>query len=348
MGYFSPEPKRRREDFFDMERELEALDRGVRGGKLVLVTGLRRYGKTSLILTYLSEAPFESVFIDCRLLPEGMISLSSFLSLLAGELERKSWGRRILSGVEEVGVGGFRVRLGGRGEQTLLGILHRLEGKVLVLDEAQELRRSGYRFDSLLAYIYDHLDVKVVVSGSKVGLLYRFLRLNDAEAPLYGRPYVEVKLGRLPADRAREFLRKGFEQEGVEVPEELVEEAVRRFDGVIGWLTYFGYATVTGGEPIDRILDRAAQLALSELEHALKIYGPGERRYREILRVVAALGEARWSEVRRGVEARLGRIPSNTLAAMLGNLVDSGFLEKGVGGYRIADPVLEHGIRRFW
>ena len=66
MGYFSPEPKRRREDFFDMERELEALDRGLGGGKLVLVTGLRRYRKTSLILTYLSEAPFESVFIDSR------------------------------------------------------------------------------------------------------------------------------------------------------------------------------------------------------------------------------------------------------------------------------------------
>ena len=123
---------------------------------------------------------------------------------------------------------------------------------------------------------------------------------------------------------------------------------MRRFDGVIGWLTYFGYAMVTDGDPIDLILSRAAQLALSELEHALRIEGPRERRYREILRVVAVLGEARWSEVKRGVEARLGRIPNNTLAAMLGNLVDSGFLEKGVGGYRTADPVLEHGVRRFW
>lgn len=42
---------------------------------------------------------------------------------------------------------------------------------------------------------------------------------------------------------------------------------------------------------IDRISDKAAQLASNELEHVLRIYGSGERRYREILRVVAALGE---------------------------------------------------------
>ncbi|WP_148683588.1 ATP-binding protein [Fervidicoccus fontis] len=77
-----------------------------------------------------------------------------------------------------------------------------MEGSVLVLDEAKELRRSNYRFDSLLAYIYDDLNIKVIVSGSMVELLYRFLRVEDPEAPLYGRAYSEVRLKPLPREKA--------------------------------------------------------------------------------------------------------------------------------------------------
>ena len=63
MGYFSPEPKKRREDFFDMEREWNSLDRALDKGKLAIVTGLRRYGKTSLILTYINERRDTSTWI---------------------------------------------------------------------------------------------------------------------------------------------------------------------------------------------------------------------------------------------------------------------------------------------
>ena len=69
MGYFNPEPKKRREDFFDMEREWNSLDRALSKGKLAIVTGLRRYGKTSLILTYINESGKRYVYLDCRLLP---------------------------------------------------------------------------------------------------------------------------------------------------------------------------------------------------------------------------------------------------------------------------------------
>jgi AAA+ ATPase superfamily predicted ATPase len=90
LGYFNPEPKRRREDLFNMESELSTLDSGLKRGKLVVVSGLRRYGKTSLILTYLNEKRLDYVYLDCRLLPSGMISLNSFLNLLEEELSRGS------------------------------------------------------------------------------------------------------------------------------------------------------------------------------------------------------------------------------------------------------------------
>ncbi|WP_420834508.1 hypothetical protein [Desulfurococcus amylolyticus] len=49
-------------------------------------------------------------------------------------------------------------------------------------------------------------------------------------------------------------------------------------------------------------------------------------------------------EIKRGIEAKLGGIPDPTLANILKNLVDSGFLVKEHEGYRIADPILEYGV----
>ena len=348
MGYFNPEPKRRREDLFDMDEELLALGNGLSRGKLVVVSGFRRYGKTSLILTYLNESKLDYVYLDCRLLPSGMISLNSFLGLLEEELSKSGWVKKALSSVEGVSVGSFGVRFRVRSEKSLLSVLNALEGKVLVLDEVQELRRSGYRFDSLIAYAYDHLNLKIVLSGSMVGLLYRFLRVDDPEAPLYGRAFTEVKLRRFSERESREFLIKGFEQEGVRVSDEVIEEAIKRFDGVVGWLTYFGFALTTSKEDINTIYEKASKLALSELEHALRIYGVGQKRYREVLKIIATLGKARWSEIKRGVEARLGKIPNNTLASILKNLTDSGFIEREREEYKITDPVLSHGLRKLY
>jgi len=346
LGYFNPEPKTRKEEFFNMEEEIDRLSKGLKHGKLVVVSGLRRYGKTSLILTYLNEKKYDYIYIDCRLLPPGMITLDSILKLFKEELEKKTWARKILRSVEEIAVGDIKVKL--KGEETLASMLEALEGKIVVLDEAQELRRSKYRFDKILAYAYDHLNIKFIVSGSQIGLLYRFLRVNDPESPLYGRPYIEVKLGRLSEKDSRRFLLEGFKQYGVEVSEDEIEEAVKWFDGIIGWLTYFGYSRSVDGERLSSIVDKASKLALSELEHALKIYGIAERRYREVLRIIALTHPAKWIQIKRGVEARIGRIPNNTLTTIIKNLMDSGFVEKTLDGYVISDPILRNGIIRFW
>jgi len=348
VGYFDPEPKRRKEDFFDMEREVEEFRKGLRVSKLVVVSGLRRYGKTSLILTTLNDMGVDYVFLDCRLLPSGMVSISDVIYLLERELSRKSWFRAIANSIDGIEVGPLGVRFRRRDFSTLVGVLERLEGKVLVLDEVQELRRCRYRFDSLIAYLYDHVDVKIVVSGSQVGMMYRFLRFEDPSAPLYGRPFYEVKLKPLDRERAREFLIKGFEQEGVEPPHNLVDRALELFNGVIGWLTYFGYAYARlGVKNLDEILDKAAKLAYEELEHTLQIFGVGKPRYVAILKIVAERGIATWSEIMRYIESRLGRVPRNTLSHMLRNLVDMGILEKGEDGYRVVDPILIHAIRKY-
>jgi AAA+ ATPase superfamily predicted ATPase len=344
--YFSPEPKTKIEDFFDMEEELKLFRDGLSVGKFIVVTGLRRYGKTSLILTGLNSLSLDYIFLDCRLLPSGMISVNDFIDVLEDELNRKSWAKEVLQKVEGVGVGGLSLRFKERNQNTLLKTLEKLENKVLVLDEAQELRRANYRFDYFLAYIYDHVNMKVVISGSQVGLLYRFLRIEDPEAPLFGRPYIEVRLKRLNTQMAKQFLKRGFEQVRLEVSGNVIDEAVDAFDGIIGWLTYLGYSYIRSKEPTDRIIDKASKLSGSEVSHALNVYGVGKKRYVETLKIVASRNSSRWSEIKRALEAKLGKIPNNVLSNILRNLVDQGLLERTNGMYEIADPILRTGILR--
>ncbi len=342
---FDPEPKRSKKDFYNMEKELGEFIEALERDKLIVVTGLRRYGKTSLILTGLSEAKLDYVFLDCRLLPDKMISVADILGLLKRELEKKSFTTKLLSKIESIELGSLRFRFR-KSYELLIDLLSELEDNVIVVDEAQELRRSTYRFDKILAYLYDHTRTRIVVSGSQVGLLYRFLRIDNPESPLYGRPYREIKLGTLSREKARDFLEKGFREQSIEPPEEVIEEALEAFNGVIGWLTFFGYHYVRTRRTVREVLDYAAKLAAKEAQKILNIHSSAQPRYREVLRVVALLGEARWSEIYRSVTARLGRIPRNRFNSILRDLVAEGLLVKRENYYEIPDPVLKYAVRK--
>ncbi|WP_243666091.1 hypothetical protein [Vulcanisaeta sp. JCM 16159] len=65
-------------------------------------------------------------------------------------------------------------------------------------------------FNMLLTYTYDNLRyVKFLLSGSEVGVLDRFLRVNDPEAPLFGRYIHFVSTRRHSPDESLDFLRRG-------------------------------------------------------------------------------------------------------------------------------------------
>jgi AAA+ ATPase superfamily predicted ATPase len=47
----------------------------------------------------------------------------------------------------------------------------------------------------------------------------------------------------------------------------LIHKAVEAFDGIIGWLTHFGYNYVKGMKSLDSVLDNAVNLAFTEIQH---------------------------------------------------------------------------------
>ena len=70
------------------------------------------------------------------------------------------------------------------------------------------------------------------------GFFYDFIRRGDPKTLLYERYFREFKLDRFD-ETSREFLVRGFAEAGVEAPTDLVDPAVEKLDGIVGWLVAF-------------------------------------------------------------------------------------------------------------
>ncbi|WP_448524312.1 ATP-binding protein [Pseudothermotoga sp.] len=53
--FFSLEPKAGRKNLYDREKELEQLEKFLGHGRIAVVTGVRRIGKTSIVRTFLND-----------------------------------------------------------------------------------------------------------------------------------------------------------------------------------------------------------------------------------------------------------------------------------------------------
>jgi AAA+ ATPase superfamily predicted ATPase len=367
--YFDEEPKTSREDLYDFDEQYQRLLKLLKEGRrFIAVKGLRRTGKTSLCLTCLREARIPYLFVDCRRFAQmpaiTRVDLTRLLEDATNDFLKREAGlaRRMLDWLK--GVRGVSIRLnppsvtlswGPRAEAfdpaSLFESLSNLAGErgerfVLVLDEAQELKRLvDYDLRRILAYAFDHLrGLQIVVTGSQVGFLHDFLKMDDPESPLYGRLVCEVSLPHLSESQALEFLELGFKQIGIKPDRALLEESVRKLDGVIGWLTYLGARAREKGyfdsSVLEEAIQRGSRLAAKEFENFLAIH-PAKKRYMLLARRGSQPGGATWSELKKTLEASEGKKISNKrVTELINNLVKGGFFVKEGERYRIADPLL--------
>lgn len=366
---FDLAPKSSRRDLYDFEDQLEELNRLYRDARIIAVVGIRRIGKTSLILTFLNEYKIQHIYVDCR-----KAALSRYGASFRGFAEELSEAitkflernkdltgsiRNILSSVKgvELNLPFTRVYLKW-GRKDRVNVAELLEGfnalaedegirLAVVFDELQELPQIGVDVPRLLAYAYDHLrNIVIIVSGSQVGLLYDALKLTDPQSPLYGRLIAEVKVPKLSRGSAVDFLRRGFEEYGIQVGDDVIEGAVDSFDGVVGWLTYFGWSYIHGMRDLAAIIDMAARQEAEEIRRFLA-KTRNERRYREVLRAIAQ-GHLRWSEIKEAVEVEEGvEVDDKNFNEILQRLVKAGFIEKKNGLYMAVDKVTTVAIQRY-
>jgi AAA+ ATPase superfamily predicted ATPase len=309
-----------------------------------LLTGIRRIGKTSVLRVALSELDIPYVLIDARALRRNY-SRSDLFRLIAqglsGSLDKI---KDLLMGIRGLRVMGVEVEVSWRGSDSLslVELFDRLNKKkiVIAIDEAQRLRgpRSSELKDAIAhAYDYDK-NISFILTGSEVGLLYDFIGIEDPRSPLYGRYYVEVKLERLGREQSIDFLRKGFAQLNLRVSEEVLEVAYEHFDGIPGWLTFFGNAYARGEADIEKIKSIAVRTALEELRNMTR---DNPRRYGLVLRAIAE-GRKTWSQVKEYLEEKKGTtISSSVLSNILRSLEDMSIIKN----YEFLDPIYREACK---
>ncbi|MCS7369356.1 MAG: hypothetical protein NDF57_06580 [archaeon GBS-70-058] len=177
--YFSLEVKKRREDFYNMEEELETLKKEILDPKtrMIVIKGVRRTVKSSLMRVALNEMKTPHIFIDLRLSgPLTPEAIYEYFSMELSKFLEDGLLRRMLSRVKGGGDFRFKIRIH-REENGCFGrVLSEIgkwsEGRqmIVALDEAQELRVLR-GFDKILAHIYDYVGgIKIMLAGSEIGL----------------------------------------------------------------------------------------------------------------------------------------------------------------------------------
>jgi AAA+ ATPase superfamily predicted ATPase len=375
--YFEEQPKSDLKDLYNYREELNLLIQAVkRGDRLIVIEGRRRTGKTSLLLTALTQIEQPNIVVDARQFSTRVtIARRDFIEALEAGLNRlfatkRGWVERLATAVKKVG--GVEVEMsvpprlslswgGIRKEAVNLVSLFSTLGEaavshetslVIALDEAQEFKRlAGFNLAALIAHTYDYVrGVQWVVTGSQVGVLHDFLGFDNARAPLFGRVLTRIPLKGLSKEDSKSFLKQGFEQIGLRPDDQMLLRVVERLDGTVGWLTYVGVVSKRRQRLDEAVLEDAlmmgSKLAASEFEDYLSIRPQARRRYVEIIKAVAETPRG-WSEIKRAVENVEGRgISDYVFNQLLSNLEKANFIEKMPGGlYAMVDPLLARAAR---
>jgi len=363
---FDPNPKSRREDLFGRDEEINMFTESLElGERLIVVYGVRRVGKTSFIRVALRELKYPHVIIDVREIYNtyGRVTKYHLYSKMAEyftrnldffgkmgfklrELLRRIRGFR----VTELGVDIEPVSL-----PSITSLLRRYDEWaskhntrfVIAFDEAQYLRFSGVtRYDGIFAWAVDNLEnLTIVVTGSEIGILQDFLRLDDPKAPLFGRYAREIKLERFTRTQSIEFLKKGFSELNIAIDENELHEVTSRLDGIPGWLTLYGYYRGVEKrshiDALEKVFEVGSKLTMEELE---KIVAPSRERYLTILEAITR-GASTWREIKTYVMYKTGPITDKRFTDLLKKLVKYSIIEKRDNQYKIADPLIEYSIK---
>ncbi len=363
---FDPAPKCVRKDLFDRDTEVRQFCESIsKGGILVVVYGVRRVGKTSLVRVGLRESGLPHAIIDVRKIyfEFGSVSKAHIYSELARYFsENLSFFSRAGFKIKELirrlkgfHFSGTGVEVEPSPKISFTDLLSRIndwarkQGTVFVLafDEAQCLRFGGnVKYDGIFAWAVDNLtNLSLVVTGSEIGVLRDFLKLTNPKAPLYGRYVEEIYIDRFSPEKSLSFLKAGFDEADMKVPDVELQDAVNSLDGIVGWLTFYGYYRVknklTHREALEKTFEAGARTVLEELE---RLISPSRKRYLAILTAVSA-GASTWSQIKSATIAKAGYINDKRLSDLLKTLVKHGFLEKVNNEYKIPDPVVAYVIK---
>ncbi|ASJ16050.1 hypothetical protein A3L04_02625 [Thermococcus chitonophagus] len=152
----------------------------------------------------------------------------------------------------------------------------------------------------------------VTIAGSGVGFKDKNIDLIDVLDDIENsgeRRVIFLMRRNISADKVLRYLKEGFAEVGMSVPDEEIEDAVEVLDGIVGWLREYGwlrYRGKTHSSAIDEIFQKAREDIIDELSRYSSRY----------LRITMAISEGynTWSAIKAYLERIEGkRIDKKTL-----------------------------------
>jgi len=194
------------------------------------------------------------------------------------------------------------------------------------LPEIFHLMRSKWQFQRNVSYL---------ISGSAVGMLKEIV--SGKEQPFY-QFFYSMKVNPFNRETSRNFLKKGFETEGINVSDHEIEAAVDYVDGFPAWLNLVGIKAVTERRSIRQILEDLPrdENVINAIEGDVKKLSPSAK---SVLRKLATLGG----------KGRLKDLGDDvwTVNRGISQLTRYGYVEKEERGiYRIVDPMVVHYLNQ--
>ena len=366
---FDVRPKVNREDLYGRDKEVDEIKESIDRKVWIAVYGMRRVGKTSVVNVAVNDSRY--IVINLNLVriydpkkekyPKTSF-VSLFLESIKEAVKQYTLGGRIIRfvsnvlGIDENSFIDFNLvkirprlkKFRGEDVSSTIRELDLLAGDnkrtlVLIFDEAQELMKvDGINFSSVFHDIYDYCkNTTVIFTGSSVGILENMLKDLEYEKPFFGRFIRRIKIERFNEQLSRDFLLKGFAQEGVTVQEDVINDALRRFGGIPGWLTFFGFEysfRIRHGEKQVNV-DDIEKMAVEEVRKEVKDFILGtqspERYSAAILALDRLGGKGSAADVTKVVSSILSDVPEPRIYEILNRLVNMGFIEKENEEYSI-------------
>jgi len=350
LSLFNLNPKEFPEELFGRENESDELVRLVKARRWIAIMGPRMVGKTSLIKAVnvkLEKMGVRAIYVNLW----GAKGTNGLLNALAQGLNTESSVLQKIRNIADrtegvsIGPGGISISFSRRPMTTtweVLGAIGKQAGDcVIELDEVQELSAISGHLLRLLANIFNtHPNVIFILTGSMFGLMKTLLEPRST-SPMYGRPPAKLYLQPFTKEKSSEFLKKGFQECHEAIPEEQIEEAVEKLDGIPGWLTLYGnnvaIRKLSHKKAMEETVSEGTKITKDELEHFLQ--GRDRTTYLAALKVAAT--SARWKEVKVAIETRRNSVPNDaTVQNTLENLKVAMLLDEKEGVYTVKDPML--------
>jgi|ECHnycMinimDraft_1075156.scaffolds.fasta_scaffold06903_1 AAA+ ATPase superfamily predicted ATPase len=364
---------------FDREEEVGKLRTLILRGQSTSVIGVRRIGKTSILLKTLKEINLPKVYVNVEVFTEGKsVDLVAFLeyysALILSETLRnldpkaripmilRERGESVINALRDM-LGYMKISLNFRpmnvelflnkgtnykeSVRELLDLPQLMAEKlrkrlVVVMDEFQYLRLAEQNYPGLFHLLRSKWQFHKDVVYVVSGSSVGLLErmFSSGEEPFYQFFFpIYVK----PFDRgvSLRFLKSGLEDEGKKYSEEALAKAVDELDGIPAWLNYFGLETL-GCEAVEQnCVAKTLERMYNDPVIVRMVEGEYNKLGKNAKLVISFLARRGGMGNLRGVGLR-----KSSLMEGVNSLLREGYLTReGRGVYRIVDPVIAKVLR---